>query len=252
MRSLACVVIKRTVGCWRFVQVDNLVHSINIQVINFYMQLLYHRSQKIHSSSSSSKMPRVAVMNTFFYAKLTSRTGYAGVRRWTRSIRLFDQDLVLFPIHDRGIHWCLAVSRLYCMHLSFSFMSFSCRRERLYFPTKLQICSKIFIPFWGCWLSEEFTDVLRFNGRAEWSVPGCTLVSYFFKIPSITSSIQTTKITLQLHHKPTVVTHLACFVNTLRFLWSCFESSSTQNVLSSEIWNLGQSTGFEPIKVTLA
>ncbi|KAA3679588.1 sentrin-specific protease 1 [Paragonimus westermani] len=78
-------------------------------IINFYMQLLYHRSQTQRTSSSRS-LPRIAVLSTFFYAKLTSSTGggYAGVRRWSRQLHLLDQDLILVPIHDRGMHWCLA------------------------------------------------------------------------------------------------------------------------------------------------
>lgn len=54
------------------------------------------------------RLPRLAVFSTFFYPKLCS--GYAGVRRWSRNLKLFEQDLVLVPIHDRGMHWCLAVS----------------------------------------------------------------------------------------------------------------------------------------------
>ncbi|CAH8558511.1 unnamed protein product [Schistosoma turkestanicum] len=73
-------------------------------VINFYLQLLQHRSQR------QTNLPRIAVLSTFFYAKLTSSAGggYAGVRRWTRQLKLFDQDIVLIPIHDRGMHWCLS------------------------------------------------------------------------------------------------------------------------------------------------
>lgn len=80
-------------------------------VINFYMQLLFHRSQRVRKAEGFT-LPRVAVMSTFFYAKLNSGTGYQGVRRWTRQINLFEHDLVLIPIHDRGIHWCLAAADL--------------------------------------------------------------------------------------------------------------------------------------------
>nr|VZI07641.1 unnamed protein product [Spirometra erinaceieuropaei] len=80
-------------------------------VINFYMQLLFHRGQRVRKAEGFT-LPRVAVMSTFFYAKLSSGTGYQGVRRWTRQINLFEHDLVFFPIHDRGIHWCLAAADL--------------------------------------------------------------------------------------------------------------------------------------------
>ncbi|KAA0188197.1 Sentrin-specific protease 1, partial [Fasciolopsis buskii] len=79
-------------------------------VINFYMQLLYCRSQNQSNGGKNRILPRIAVLSTFFYAKLMSTVGggYAGVRRWSRQLKLLDQDLVLIPIHDRGMHWCLA------------------------------------------------------------------------------------------------------------------------------------------------
>ncbi|VDN16383.1 unnamed protein product [Dibothriocephalus latus] len=61
-------------------------------VINFYMQLLFHRSQRVRKAEGYT-LPRVAVMSTFFYAKLGSGTGYQGVRRWTRQVNLFEHDL---------------------------------------------------------------------------------------------------------------------------------------------------------------
>ena len=76
---------------------------LNDMVINFYLQLLAHRSRQV------TGMPRVTTMNTFFYPKLASSTGYAGVRRWTRSVNIFEHDLLFVPIHDRTIHWCLVV-----------------------------------------------------------------------------------------------------------------------------------------------
>lgn len=76
------------------------------------MQLLYCRSQNQSNGGKNRILPRIAVLSTFFYAKLMSTVGggYAGVRRWSRQLKLLDQDLVLIPIHDRGMHWCLAVS----------------------------------------------------------------------------------------------------------------------------------------------
>ncbi|VDQ05351.1 unnamed protein product [Trichobilharzia regenti] len=94
------------------IQFSSLLNSdfylFKLQVINFYLQLLQHRSQR------QKNLPRLAVLSTFFYAKLTSPNGggYPGVRRWTRQMKLFDQDIVLVPIHDRGMHWCLSVSEI--------------------------------------------------------------------------------------------------------------------------------------------
>ncbi|KAL5105763.1 Sentrin-specific protease 1 [Taenia crassiceps] len=79
---------------------------LNDMVINFYLQMVAHRS-RLAAAETSTDAVRVATMNSFFYPKLISGSGYAGVRRWTRSINLFEHDLILVPIHDRTIHWCL-------------------------------------------------------------------------------------------------------------------------------------------------
>ncbi|XP_029053378.2 sentrin-specific protease 1-like [Osmia bicornis bicornis] len=73
---------------------------LNDEVINFYMNLLIARS-------SNDKYPKVHAMNTFFYPKLISG-GHASLKRWTRKIDIFAQDLVVVPIH-LGIHWCMSI-----------------------------------------------------------------------------------------------------------------------------------------------
>lgn len=72
------------------------------QVINFYMTLLVERSKE-------EGYPAVHAFSTFFYPKLISG-GYKAVRRWTRGVDLFQQDLILVPIHLR-VHWALVVSQ---------------------------------------------------------------------------------------------------------------------------------------------
>ncbi|KAL5969502.1 Sentrin-specific protease 1 [Taenia solium] len=91
---------------------------LNDMVINFYLQMLAHRSRLAVAEESEGAV-RVATMNSFFYPKLTSGPGYAGVRRWTRSIKLFEHDLILVPIHDRTIHWCLVAIDLRKATLSY-------------------------------------------------------------------------------------------------------------------------------------
>ncbi|KFQ46721.1 Sentrin-specific protease 2, partial [Nestor notabilis] len=76
------------------------LHWLNDEVINFYMSLLVERNKK-------EGYPAVHAFSTFFYPKLISG-GYRAVRRWTRGVDLFKQDLVLVPIHLR-VHWALAV-----------------------------------------------------------------------------------------------------------------------------------------------
>ncbi|KAJ2455571.1 hypothetical protein EV183_000048 [Coemansia sp. RSA 2336] len=74
---------------------------LNDEVINFYMQLIIDRSQK------TPVLPKVHAFNTFFYSTLSEK-GYARVRRWTRRIKLFENDLVVVPVH-LGVHWCCAI-----------------------------------------------------------------------------------------------------------------------------------------------
>ncbi|KAL6264523.1 hypothetical protein P5V15_004630 [Pogonomyrmex californicus] len=74
---------------------------LNDEVINFYMNLLIARG------TSSDKYPKVHAMNTFFYPKLLSG-GHASLKRWTRKVDIFAQDLMVVPIH-LDIHWCMSI-----------------------------------------------------------------------------------------------------------------------------------------------
>lgn len=74
---------------------------LNDEVINFYMNLLIARG------TASNKYPKVHAMNTFFYPKLLSG-GHSSLRRWTRKVDIFAQDLVVVPIH-LDIHWCMSI-----------------------------------------------------------------------------------------------------------------------------------------------
>lgn len=74
---------------------------LNDEVINFYMELLGERSRLNES------LPPVHGMNTFFLKRLLE-AGYAGVRRWTRKVDIFAQEIIPVPVH-KGIHWCMAI-----------------------------------------------------------------------------------------------------------------------------------------------
>ncbi|KAI4504185.1 hypothetical protein M0802_000656 [Mischocyttarus mexicanus] len=73
---------------------------LNDEVINFYMNLLIDRG-------TSDKFPKVHAMNTFFYPKLLSG-GHSSLKRWTRKVDIFVQDIIVVPIH-LGIHWCMSI-----------------------------------------------------------------------------------------------------------------------------------------------
>nr|XP_034357447.1 sentrin-specific protease 2-like [Arvicanthis niloticus] len=73
---------------------------LNDEIINFYMNLLVERNE-------NQGYPALHVFSTFFYPKLT-QSGYSSVKRWTRTINLFDKEMILVPIHQR-VHWSLVV-----------------------------------------------------------------------------------------------------------------------------------------------
>ncbi|XP_075412284.1 sentrin-specific protease 2 isoform X1 [Tenrec ecaudatus] len=75
-------------------------HWLNDEVINFYMNLLVERNKK-------QGYPALHAFSTFFYPKLRSG-GYQAVKRWTKGVSLFEQELILVPIH-RKVHWSLVV-----------------------------------------------------------------------------------------------------------------------------------------------
>uniref|UniRef100_A0A1B6D8K8 Ubiquitin-like protease family profile domain-containing protein n=1 Tax=Clastoptera arizonana TaxID=38151 RepID=A0A1B6D8K8_9HEMI len=76
------------------------LHWLNDEVINFYMNLLIERGK-------SKNLPNIYAFNTFFYQKLSS-AGHSSLKRWTKKVDIFSQDMILVPIH-LGMHWCLAV-----------------------------------------------------------------------------------------------------------------------------------------------
>ncbi|XP_024883785.1 sentrin-specific protease 1-like [Temnothorax curvispinosus] len=73
---------------------------LNDEVINFYMNLLAR-------GTSSDAYLKVHAMNTFFYPKLLSG-GHSSLKRWTRKVDIFAQDLVVVPVH-LDVHWCIAI-----------------------------------------------------------------------------------------------------------------------------------------------
>ncbi|KRY52583.1 Sentrin-specific protease 1, partial [Trichinella britovi] len=73
---------------------------LNDEVINFYFNLIVERSKK------NCSLPTVYVFNSFFCLKL-SRSGFDGVKRWTRNVNIFNHDFLFIPVHSSA-HWTLA------------------------------------------------------------------------------------------------------------------------------------------------
>lgn len=89
----------------RFVQkCINASSLTGCQVINFYLNLVMARTEQDVGGR------KVYCFSTFFFPKLHSG-GHAAVRRWTKSVDLFLNDIILIPLH-LGVHWSLAVSQL--------------------------------------------------------------------------------------------------------------------------------------------
>ncbi|EPQ19107.1 Sentrin-specific protease 2 [Myotis brandtii] len=68
-------------------------HWLSDEVINFYMNLFMERNKK-------QGYPVLHAFSTFFYPKLKSG-GYQAVKRWTKGVNLFEQELILVPIHRK-------------------------------------------------------------------------------------------------------------------------------------------------------
>ncbi|XP_049538963.1 uncharacterized protein LOC125953420 [Anopheles darlingi] len=77
---------------------------LNDEVINFYMQLLQYRSEQRRDQG----LPKVYSKSTFFLSSLR-RSGYSGVRRYTKKVDLFSFDIIVVPVHVNEVHWCMAI-----------------------------------------------------------------------------------------------------------------------------------------------
>ena len=75
---------------------------LNDEVINFYFNLIQERSKEIDN------YPKVYVFNTYFSSKLAGHPNgvsgaYGMVRRWTKAVDIFDNDILLIPITSKFI-----------------------------------------------------------------------------------------------------------------------------------------------------
>ncbi|CAK5103726.1 unnamed protein product [Meloidogyne enterolobii] len=74
---------------------------LNDEVINIYASLIVDRS------NNNNDLPKVYAFNSFFYSSLSSN-GYERVKRWTKNKDIFENQIIIVPIH-LSIHWCLVV-----------------------------------------------------------------------------------------------------------------------------------------------
>ena len=78
---------------------------LNDNIIEFYMKLIADRSMS--EAYRRETFPTVYAMSTYFFQNLMFR-GPSALERWTKSVDIFEYDLILVPIHQEE-HWCLAV-----------------------------------------------------------------------------------------------------------------------------------------------
>ena len=88
---------------------------LNDQAINFYMKKIAEEE-----FPSPEDKERCLVMNSYFYSKLTQKShgvsnvaerkdqAYERVKKWTKSLNIFEKDFIFIPIHAH-FHWSLAI-----------------------------------------------------------------------------------------------------------------------------------------------
>ncbi|KAK2775696.1 ulp1 protease family protein [Colletotrichum kahawae] len=81
---------------------------MNDNLIWFYMKYLQVKLEKENKQTHD----RIYFMNTYFYPKLTEKSGrginYEGVRSWTTKVDLFSHDYIVVPVNEQA-HWYLAI-----------------------------------------------------------------------------------------------------------------------------------------------
>jgi sentrin-specific protease 1 len=65
---------------------------LNDELINFYGAMIMERA-----AENQDMYPKIYVFSTFFYEKL--KGGYGGVRRWSKKFDVFENDLIIIPVH---------------------------------------------------------------------------------------------------------------------------------------------------------
>ncbi|XP_037925674.1 sentrin-specific protease 1-like [Hermetia illucens] len=74
---------------------------LNDQIINFYLNLI------AEDNTNKPNLPKIHIMN-FFFVPMLKTLGYNTVKRWTRKIDIFTNNLIIIPVHKNNNHWTLA------------------------------------------------------------------------------------------------------------------------------------------------
>jgi len=146
---------------------------LNDELMNSFAALINYRSAAAHRARGSlpvgSGTPlRTVMFNTFFFSRLSARSGfvdYNGVSRWGAKLGLNLEavDVILVPILVSGVHWALVS------------IDVGARAFRYYESLSFED-SRGAVPVLKCWLHDELTTRLGHSVSAEWGVAGWRVV----------------------------------------------------------------------------
>ncbi|KAI9622904.1 hypothetical protein H4Q26_014843 [Puccinia striiformis f. sp. tritici PST-130] len=91
---------------------------INDEIVTFYTVMINNRSLEfeknpkkfINDNHHQQKFLKAHCFNSFFMAKY-DKTGYDGVKRWSKKTDLLSKDIIIFPTNIGNAHWtCAAIN----------------------------------------------------------------------------------------------------------------------------------------------
>ena len=138
---------------------------LNDEVINFYMLLLQHRDDSILNTMLPQYRPSRFFPSFFITKLLTKRLDkydYRQVKRWTRSIDVFDFEKLYFPINVSNSHWTLAVVYM--------------QTRRIQYYDSLLNTTTIYLTALKRWIQDEHADKkgIPLLNNDEWEVVPCS------------------------------------------------------------------------------
>ena len=137
---------------------------LNDEVINFYMLLLQQRDDSISITILHQRRPS-RFFPSFLTKLLTKRLDkydYRQVKRWTRSIDVFDFEKLYFPINVSNSHWTLAVVYM--------------QTRRIQYCDSLLNTTTIYLTALKRWIQDEHADKkgIPLLNNYEWVVVPCS------------------------------------------------------------------------------
>ncbi|KAK4699013.1 sentrin-specific protease 1, partial [Phenoliferia sp. Uapishka_3] len=86
---------------------------INDEIVTFFAVMINARTKAMLAGEGGlvrEDFVKAYSFTSFFYTKFET-AGYAGVKRWSKKVDLFDHDVVIIPINCNNMHWvCSAIN----------------------------------------------------------------------------------------------------------------------------------------------